>query len=95
VNACSYILKSQIRIINPDIILTLGKPAANRLLGNNSAISRLRGNVCDFHGIKLLPTYHPAFLLRRQPDPKKKIAVTPAGKQAWSDLKLLKKLYDK
>jgi uracil-DNA glycosylase family 4 len=79
--ACRPFLEEQIRAVGPKIICTLGKPAANALLGNQAPISALRGNWHEFNGVPLLPMFHPAFLLR-----------SPERKgQAYQDLKTLVK----
>ena len=75
--ACSPILKRQVEIIQPEIICALGKFAAQTLLATDRPISRLRGEFHDFNGIKLMPTFHPAYLLRN-PDDKKLV---------WEDMK--------
>jgi DNA polymerase len=77
VAACTPFLDAQIRAIAPRIIVTLGRPAANHVLGNDAPISALRGRFHDRAGIQVMPTFHPAYLLR---DPDKK-------KETWSDLK--------
>ena len=77
VAACTPFLDAQIRAIAPRIIVTLGRPAANHVLGNDAPISALRGRFHDRNGIQVMPTVHPAYLLR---DPDKK-------KETWSDLK--------
>ncbi|MDD5286798.1 MAG: uracil-DNA glycosylase [Desulfuromonadaceae bacterium] len=64
VAACSPFLLRQLRSINPEVIVTLGKPASHTLLGCKEPISKLRGKFRDFHGIPLMPTYHPSYLLR-------------------------------
>jgi len=69
----------QLRAIGPSFICALGGPAAQTLLQTKEAISRLRGKFYDYHGIPLLPTFHPAFLLRN-PSEKKTV---------WEDMKLL------
>ena len=56
-----------------------GRPSANTLLGNDAPISTLRGKFHDRRGVKVMPTFHPAYLLR-EPDRKR---------DAWSDLKLV------
>ncbi|MBI4432040.1 MAG: uracil-DNA glycosylase, partial [Candidatus Omnitrophica bacterium] len=61
---CSPILTRQIEIIRPKVICALGKFAAQTLLKTQDPISRLRGRFFDFNGIKLMPTFHPAYLLR-------------------------------
>jgi DNA polymerase len=74
---CTPFLDAQIRAIAPRIIVTLGRPAANHVLGKDAPISALRGRFHDRAGVKVMPTFHPAYLLR---DPDKK-------KDTWSDLK--------
>jgi DNA polymerase len=66
IEACSPFLLRQLRSINPEVIVTLGKPASHTLLESREPISKLRGKFRDFHGIPLMPTYHPSFLLRKQ-----------------------------
>ncbi len=68
--SCSPILARQIEIIAPEIICALGKFAAQTLLESEEPISRLRGKFHDFRGIKLMPTFHPAYLLRNPGDKK-------------------------
>ncbi|MCG2712240.1 MAG: uracil-DNA glycosylase [Candidatus Omnitrophica bacterium] len=65
---CRPYLIELVKIIKPKIICTLGKFAAHALLDETRPISRLRGNFYDFEGIKLMPTYHPAYLLRNPQD---------------------------
>ena len=64
--ACSAYLLRQLRAIRPEAVVALGKFAAQTLLETKEPISKLRGRFRDFHGIPLMPTYHPSFLLRRQ-----------------------------
>ena len=79
IEACFPYLKRQIELVSPRIICTLGRPASNTLLGTNRAMGDLRGHWHSHHGIPLLPTYHPAYLLR-----------SPGQKgRAWEDLKTL------
>jgi uracil-DNA glycosylase family 4 len=75
--ACEPFLKRQLGAIRPRMIVTLGKFAAQCLLRDDTPISRLRGTFRSYEGIQLMPTFHPAYLLR---DPSKK-------KEAWDDLK--------
>lgn len=78
--ACIPFLYRQIACIHPKLIVTLGNPATQGLLETKTGISRLRGEFQDFPriaGIKLLPTFHPAYLLR-SPDKKR---------EAWEDMK--------
>ncbi len=77
VAACEPFLKRQLAAIRPRMIVALGKFAVQCLLRDESPISRLRGNFRTYEGIPLMPTFHPAYLLR---DPSKK-------KLAWQDLK--------
>lgn len=78
-------LKRQIEIINPKLILCLGKVSANTLLDNNRSMKDMRGNVYYFHNnIELMVTYHPAALLRN-----------PNWKRGtWEDVQKLRKRYD-
>ena len=74
---CQPFLFQQIDAIKPKVIVALGSFAAKTLLRSEESISRLRGRTYDFHGAKLIPTFHPSFLLR-SPDRKR---------DAWEDLK--------
>ena len=76
--ACSPFLFRQIDTIRPEVIVALGKFAAQTLLATEETISNLRGRTFPFRGAKLIPTFHPAYLLRNP----------PAKKDAWEDLKL-------
>lgn len=80
--ACKNYLLSQLELISPKIICTLGKHAYNTLLGVDEKITRIRGVLTSYKGIKLLPTYHPAFLLRNQ----------NRVKEVWEDMERLKQL---
>jgi len=75
--ACEPFLKKQLGAIRPRMIVALGKFAAQCLLRDDSPISRLRGDFRSYEGIQLMPTFHPAYLLR---EPARK-------KEAWDDLK--------
>ncbi|MEA3415492.1 MAG: uracil-DNA glycosylase [Thermodesulfobacteriota bacterium] len=79
IKRCFPFLKRQIAVIKPDFICTLGTFASQTLLETKKPISRLRGRFYDFMGIKLIPTYHPAYLLRN-PDKKRDV---------WEDMKKL------
>ena len=79
VEACMPFLQAQIAAIAPRIIVALGRPAANTLLGTDAPISALRGRFHDRRGIQVMPTFHPAYLLR-EPDRKR---------DTWDDLKLV------
>lgn len=77
VAACQPFLLRQIRLIAPEVIVALGKFAAQTLLETTTPITRLRGTWHDYHGIRLMPTFHPAYLLRN-----------PADKRlVWEDIK--------
>ncbi|MFH1836676.1 MAG: uracil-DNA glycosylase [Candidatus Omnitrophota bacterium] len=78
---CSPYLSEQIRFIKPKVICALGKSAAQTLLNTETPISRLRGEFHDYHGIKLMPTYHPAYLLRNQ----------SGKKDVWEDMQKIAK----
>jgi DNA polymerase len=83
VETCEPFLFQQIDIIRPRVIVALGTHAAHALLKTDAPISRLRGTVHDFrNGIKLVPTFHPAFLLR-SPDRKRDV---------WEDMKKVRAL---
>jgi uracil-DNA glycosylase len=83
--ACEGFLKAQIAAIKPKVIVALGKFAVQTLLADQSPISRLRGHWREYQGVPLMPTFHPAYLLR-SPDEKKK---------AWEDLQLVMKVFGK
>ena len=83
INACFPFLERQIATIRPDFICALGAFAAQTLLKTTTPISRLRGRFHEYQGIKVLPTYHPAYLLRN-PDKKRDV---------WEDLKMLMREY--
>lgn len=83
IKACFSFLERQLTAINPDFIVALGTFAAQTLLGTNTPISRLRKRFHDYNGIKVLPTYHPAYLLRN-PDKKREV---------WEDMKMLMREY--
>jgi DNA polymerase len=77
VAACEPFLKKQIDLIRPEIIVGLGKFAVQTLLQSKIPITKLRGNWHHYHGIKLMPTFHPAYLLRNPAD----------KKLVWEDIK--------
>lgn len=77
IDACHPFLVKQIEAIQPRIICALGTFAAQTLLKTSTKITALRGQVFELDGIKLIPTYHPAFLLR---NPEKK-------REVWEDMK--------
>ena len=76
VAACEPFLKKQLAALRPHMLVALGKFAAQSLCGEQTPITRLRGNVRRYEGLQVMPTYHPAYLLR-----------TPEAKrEVWSDL---------
>ena len=81
IERCSPYLLCQIRLIKPAVICALGKFASQTLLSTETPISELRGKFFDYHGVKLMPTYHPAYLLRN-PSSKKEV---------WQDMKAIAK----
>ncbi len=82
--ACRNYLIQQITIIKPKVICCLGRPAAQTLLMSDLPIGRLRGKFYDYHGIKVMPTFHPAYLLR---NPSEKRLVWEDMKQVRDELK--------
>lgn len=64
VATCSPFLIRQIEAIRPRVLVALGSPAAKTLLGTREGITRIRGQWGEFRGIPVMPTYHPAYLLR-------------------------------
>jgi uracil-DNA glycosylase len=85
--ACKGFLAEQLAVIRPTVIVALGNPACQALLGK-VGITRLRGQVFDAWDAKVVPTYHPAFLLR-SPDRR-----SEPWRQAWEDLQLVMRLLD-
>jgi DNA polymerase len=82
VETCEPFLFQQIDIIKPKVIVALGTFAARTLLRTLDPISRLRGRVFEYRGAKLIPTFHPAYLLRN-----------PASKrEVWEDMKMAREL---
>jgi uracil-DNA glycosylase family 4 len=81
VDACEGFLQAQLRIIQPRVIVSLGEVAVRTLLRTQKPISMLRGVFHSYQGIPLMPTYHPADLLREELAPKK-----TKKWEAWSDL---------
>ena len=81
---CTPHLYKQIELIRPKFIICLGRISAQWLLQTNGSLTSLRGTTHDYHGAKLIVTYHPAALLRN-----------PNWKRpAWDDMKMFKQLYD-
>jgi uracil-DNA glycosylase family 4 len=74
---CKPFLLREIAVVRPDVIVVLGNTAMKNLLDTKEGITKLRGKFQDYRGIKVMPTFHPAYLLR---DPSKK-------REAWDDMK--------
>lgn len=79
IDACERFLIRQLEIIRPEIIVALGTFAAQTLLKTELPISKLRGRFHDYHGIRLMPTFHPSYLLRNP----------EAKKEVWEDIKMV------
>ena len=84
IEVCLPFLKRQLATIKPDVICALGAFAAQALLETTTPISKLKGRFHDYNGTRVLPTYHPAYLLR---NPGKK-------RDVWEDMKKLMKALD-
>ncbi len=83
--ACEPFLRAQLAAIRPKVVVALGKFAAQTLLRDSTPITRMRGNWRTYEGIQLMPTFHPAYLLR-----------SPAEKRkAWEDLQAVMKVLGK
>lgn len=76
-DACKPFLLREIAIVRPKVIVVLGNTACQNLLNTKIGITKLRGNFQDYYGVKVMPTFHPAYLLR---DPNKK-------REVWDDMK--------
>src|SRR6185295_9041301 len=81
---CKPYLLREIAIVQPKVIVVLGNTAMKNLLDTREGITRLRGRFQDYKGIKVMPTFHPAYLLR---DPSKK-------RETWEDLKMVRDYLD-
>ncbi len=82
VAACKDYLATQLSLIKPKVICTLGRHAYNTLFGVDEKITRIRGKLTLYNGTKLLPTFHPSYLLRNQ----------TKMNEAWEDMEKLKAL---
>ena len=84
IEACAPLLKRQIELVAPEVLLAVGSFAAQWLTGSTQALGRLRGEVYSYQGVPLVVTYHPAALLRN-----------PGwSRLAWEDLQLLCRIMD-
>jgi uracil-DNA glycosylase family 4 len=82
IQSCNPFLVKQITVVEPKIICALGSFSAQTLLKTDTKITALRGKLFDLEGIKVIPTYHPAFLLR---NPERK-------REVWEDMKKIAEL---
>ncbi len=83
--ACRPYLLREVAVVKPKVIVVLGATAAHNLLQVKTPISKLRGNFHDYFGVKVMPTFHPAYLLR---DPHKK-------REVWEDMKKVRDFLQK
>jgi uracil-DNA glycosylase family 4 len=81
---CKPFLLREIAVVRPEVIVVLGNTAMKNLLDTKEGITKLRGKFQDYKGIKVMPTFHPAYLLR---DPSKK-------REAWEDMKRVRDYLD-
>jgi DNA polymerase len=81
---CKPFLLREIAVVQPEVIVVLGNTAMRNLLDIKQGITKVRGEFQDYHGVKVMPTFHPAYLLR---DPSKK-------KETWEDLKKVRDYLD-
>lgn len=81
---CKPFLLREIAAVQPEVIVVLGNTAMRNLLEIKQGITKVRGQFQDYHGVKVMPTFHPAYLLR---DPSKK-------KETWEDLKKVRDYLD-
>lgn len=85
IEACSPLLRRQVELVGPRVVLAVGTFAAQTLLETSTSIGRLRGEVHEYHGVPLVPTYHPAALLRN-----------PGWiRPVWEDLQRLRLVLDR
>lgn len=82
---CKPFLLREIAIVQPEVIVVLGNTAMKNLLETNEGITKVRGKFQEYKGIRVMPTFHPAYLLR---DPSKK-------RETWEDLKKVRDHLDK
>ncbi len=84
IDECKPYLDKQIELIQPEFILALGATAIESLTGKKHKMGDVRGEVMDYHGIKMIVTYHPAYLLRNP----------NAKRDVWEDVKKLRDMYE-
>ena len=81
VAACGDYLRRQIALIHPEVIITLGNPSTKFLLNPSLGITKIRGQWGMYEGIRVMPTYHPSYVLRNGGDS------SPLKKDVWEDIK--------
>ncbi len=81
---CKPFLLREIAVVRPEVIVVLGNTAMKNLLDTKEGITKMRGQFLDYKGIKVMPTFHPAYLLR---DPSKK-------RECWEDMKKVREYLD-
>ena len=84
-HTCRTFLLREIAVIRPKVIVVLGNTATQNLLDTKIGITKLRGEFQDYYGVKVMPTFHPAYLLR---DPSKK-------RETWEDMKKVREELNK
>jgi len=77
---CRPFLLREIAVIRPKVIVVMGNSALHNLLETKTGITKMRGQFHDYFGVKVMPTFHPAYLLR---DPRKK-------REVWEDMKIVR-----
>jgi uracil-DNA glycosylase len=82
---CKPFLLREIAVVRPKVIVVMGNTACQNLLNTKVGITKLRGNFQDYYGVKVMPTFHPAYLLR---DPSKK-------REVWEDMKIVRDYLNK
>ena len=81
VELCGVYVRKQIECIQPNVIVTLGSPATKYILGTTTGITKLRGTWGDYQGISVMPTYHPAYLLRNY--------TKKTRQEVWADMQMV------
>jgi len=81
-SVCKPFLLREIAVVRPRVIVTLGATATQNLLQTKTPIGKLRGKFHDFHGSKVMPTFHPAYLLRNP----------SCRREVWEDMKKVRAL---
>jgi uracil-DNA glycosylase family 4 len=82
IESCKGFLLAQIEMIKPKVIVTLGKVAADFFISSHVSMTALRGDFYEFHGIKVMPTFHPSYLIRNEGNRKLR-------RMVWEDMKMV------